>query len=111
MIRLLGTLLSALALSSCDRGGVELFVENQSAVELEAVQASGPGFSAYVGDLAPGKRKELRVYPRGEADVALRFTANGRTITSPAMGYFERGYSVSAIVTRDLNVTVDSGQH
>ena len=107
MIRFLATALFALAVAGCSDGSTPLLVTNQSSVELHAVQANGPGFAAYVGDLAPGESRKIKIYPRGEAGLGLNFTANNHQITSPVSGYFESGYKVSVVVSQDLSVTVD----
>ena len=108
MIRFIAVLLLAVALAGCSDGGTPLTITNQSLARIEALQASGPGFSAYVGNLEPGERKKIKIYPRGEASLGLTFTANGRQFSSPASGYLESGYNVSVIVAKDMSVVVDA---
>ena len=44
----------------------------------------------------------------GRSGLGLSFTANDRQIESPVSGYFESGYKVSAVISQDLSVVVDS---
>ena len=108
MMRFLAGLLCALALAGCSDGSTPLVIHNQSSVRLESVQANGPGFAAYVGDLYPGERRKIRIYPRGEAGLSLTFTASDREFKSPTSGYFESGYNVSVVVAQDMSVVVDA---
>ena len=107
MIKLLVAAVLAFMLSSCSDGSTPVSITNQSSEQLKAVQATGPGFAAYIGDLGPGERRNVKIYPRGEAGLGLTFIANNRQFTSPTSGYFESGYNVSVIVEKDMSVAVD----
>lgn len=108
MIKFFATLLSTLALAGCSNGGTNLTIENRSSVRVESIQAQGPGFAAFVGDLDPGKRTSIQIYPRGEAGIGLMFSANNREFKIPVSGYFEPGYDVSVVISEGMSVTVDS---
>ena len=108
MIRFLAAPLCMLALAGCSDGSTSVVIENKSSAKLQSVQASGPGFAAYVGELRPGERNEIKIYPRGEAGLALAFKANGHVLTSPVTGYFESGDKVSVIVAQDMSVDIDA---
>ena len=109
MARFFVVALIILSLSGCSDGSTALHVENQSSETLDGVQAKGSGFAAYVGTLQPGERRALKIYPRGESGLGLEFSAEGRVHRSPTSGYFEGGggYTVKAVVTRDLSVQIE----
>jgi len=107
MAKFLAILLSTFVLVGCC-GGTSVTVENQSSVKVNDIQARGPGFAAHVGDLEPGERTEVKVYPSGEAGIGLTFSANSKEFKTPVSGYFESGYDVSVVISKDLSVNVDS---
>ena len=108
MTRFLATALLTLVATGCSDGSTPVLIKNQSSVVLHSVQTSGPGFAAYVGDMAPGESRKIKIYPRSEAGLGITFSANSRQITSPVSGYFESGYKVTVVVSQDLSVSVDS---
>ncbi|MGG6463584.1 hypothetical protein [Solilutibacter silvestris] len=110
MTKFLALLLATILLAGCRNGSTSLEIQNQSPIKLESVQAYGPGFEAYVGNLEPGERTKIKIYPHGEAGVGLSFTAKGQNIKSPVSGYFEGGggYKVLAVVTKDFSVDIDA---
>ena len=66
-------------LSGCDSREVKLTVVNQSAASLTNVIAAGPGFSAWLGSVAPASRTTVAVpRPRTDAGFTLTFEANGK---------------------------------
>ncbi len=102
-------LLIALALSACGSGTSVTF-KNQSKYRLEAVQLSGSGFKASLGEVPPRQSLTVKVYPSGESGLSVSFVANGQTYNYEPQDYFEGGgmYKVSATVERDLTVSVRS---
>ena len=86
-------------------------VINQSTQELSDVELSGQGFRTSLGRLAPAERRSLRVFPRGESGVRLRFRAGQRSIDTGERGYIEPrgGYELELTVTPALTVT-ESGR-
>lgn len=107
--RLLCCIVSAMLTTGCSPGA-QLVVVNQSNVPLADVVASGSGFSAPLGTIPPREERRLRVHPRGESGLTLRFTADGKSVASGPDGYFEDygGYIVTATVTPALGVTLKS---
>ncbi|RYG98002.1 MAG: hypothetical protein EON58_08380 [Alphaproteobacteria bacterium] len=106
MTKLLATLVVVLTLTGCRGVGTPVVIINNSTVTLESVQARGPGFAAFVGDIGPGERKKIEIYPSGEAGLGLTFKAMNRDFKSPVSGYFEPSYEVSVTVSRDMSVDV-----
>jgi hypothetical protein len=93
----------------CSRS-VQLTVVNRSTSALNNVVVSGSGFSQSVGTIPAGEQRQISVQPSGESGVRLVFDANGKHVSAPTTGYFEANsaYKVTATVTPDLQVTVDS---
>lgn len=96
-------------LSACS-SGTPIKFRNQSEYRLEAVELSGTGFKASIGAVDPGRSVTVRVRPAGESGLAVSFMANGQRFSFKPYGYFEgrSGYKVSATVTRDLRVAIDT---
>jgi hypothetical protein len=71
---------------------------------------TGSGFEQSIGTIPTGATAEVRVSPSGASGLGLSFRSRGRERVLPAKGYFEGGgnYAVSAVVTPDLNVTVNA---
>ena len=107
MMKLLTTLSLAVALTGCRSDGTPVVIINNSNVPLESVQARGPGFAAFVGDIGPSERKKITIYPSGEAGLGLTFKAMNREFKSPVSGYFEASYDVTVTVSQDMNVDVN----
>ena len=70
------------------------------------MQATGPGFAAFVHEIGPGERKKIKIYPSGEAGLGLTFTAKNKQYNSPVSGYFEASYDVTVTVSQDMSVDV-----
>jgi hypothetical protein len=106
---ILFALVVATALVACS-SGAQLIIVNNSDVPLVDVVASGSGFSTQLGSVPPHGPRQATVYPRGESDLRLTFTANGKPITFGPDGYFEAsgGYRVTANVSSDFQVSVKS---
>ena len=102
-------LLLTLALSACGHGASVKF-KNKSDHKLEAVELSGSGFKASLGEIKPGQSRTLKVYPSGESSLSVRFVAEGQSHSLERQGYFEGGgmYKVSVVVAHDLTVLVDT---
>lgn len=102
-------LLFALVLSACGSGTSVAF-KNQSESRLEGVELSGNGFKASLGVVSPGQSLAVKVYPSGESGLSVSFVANGRSYSYEPQDYFEGGgmYKISAIVDRDLSISVQS---
>ena len=100
-------LLACLTLMACSRS-TRLSVINKSSSELSHVVASGAGFSQRIGSFAPGAEVRVTIEPSGESALRLAFDADGKHFATPALGYFEIGYNVSATVDPDFNVIVDA---
>jgi hypothetical protein len=106
MTKLLAILVVALTLTGCRDSSTPVVIINNSTETIESVQARGPGFAAFVGDIGPGKRKKIQIYPNGEAGLGLTFKAMNREFESPVSGYFEASYDVSVTVSQDMSVDV-----
>lgn len=97
-----------LILCAC-RSGTAVRFENQSGYPLEAVELSGRGFKASLGTVAPGRSLAAQIYPSGETDLAVSFTAKGRRYSYEPQGYFEAGnWRVSARVDGNLALSVQA---
>lgn len=109
MKRLATSLLLITTLSACGPG-VSIKFKNQSDHKLEVVELSGSGFKASLLNIAPGKSRKLKVYPSGDSALSVSFAADGQSYSFGPQGYFEGGgmYKVTATVSRDLSVVVDS---
>ena len=84
--------------------------KNQSDHKLETVRLSGSGFEASLGEIDPGKSRTIKVHPSGDSALSVSFVADGQSYRFEPQGYFEAGgmYKVTATVSRDLSVVVDS---
>ena len=107
MMKFLATLVVALTLSGCRDDSTPVVIINNSTATLESVQARGPGFAAFVGDIGPGDRRKIKIYPSGEAGLGLTFKALNAEYSSPVSGYFEASYDVTVTVSQDMSVDVN----
>ncbi len=94
-------------LAACSRD-TQLTVFNESSSTLTNVVASGSVFSQSLSPLAPGAQQQVAITPGGESGLKLAFDADGQHFAPPEQGYFENGYSVSAIIAPDYTATVDA---
>ena len=88
----------------------QLVVINQSNLQLRDVVASGFGFSAQVGTIAPHQERRVVIHCPGESGLRLTFKAGGKDVSFGPDGYFEGsgGYLITAAISKDLGVTVKS---
>lgn len=109
MKRLAAGCFLVLALGACSPG-VSVTFENQSGVQLEAVELSGSGFKSSLGLVEPGQLLTTKIRPAGESGLSVSFVAGGQHYRQGPQGYFEGGgsYRVSATVDRKLAVSVRS---
>jgi hypothetical protein len=96
-------------LAGCSRG-TPITVINQSDMPLENVVLSGSGFVKDMGTVRPNAELRVRVRPRGESGLRIRFNAGGRAVSFGPDGYFEGsgGYVVIATVSPTLAVSIKS---
>ena len=85
-------------------------ITNHSSVTLSNVVVSGSGFSERVAKITARGGKRLTVHPKGDTGLRVAFDAGGHHVDSGQQGYFEATgrYRVSAIVSRDLCVSVSA---
>jgi hypothetical protein len=97
-------------LVACRPSQVPITVQNGSGQSLHRVVLAGSGFTDTLAEVAAGQSVTVRVRPRGESGLALRFLAGGRQIDFPAKGYFEGtgGYVVKATIDSSFSVDVSS---
>ena len=109
MKQLVASLFLTTALSACG-SAVSVKFDNQSDHKLESVRLSGSGFEASLREIAPGKSQTVKVYPSGDSALSVSFSADGQSYRFEPQGYFEASgmYKVTATVSRDLSVVVDS---
>ena len=82
--------------------GVLVTVRNSDARALRSLEVHVTGRSYNLGDLEPGASRSVRVNPRGESHVELRFRDHlGKTPAPVVDCYLEAGYSGTIAVDVD----------
>ena len=109
LARILGAGAALLVLGGC-LSGVDVTIENRTALALGDVTVSGRGFSERVGTIPAGAMQALRVHPRGESGVRVSFSAEGRQYALED-GYIEDDffYRARVVVDAGFSIRIDTG--
>src|SRR5688572_13679738 len=76
--------------------GVKAVVTNTGTTAMRNVRVEVTGRAYAIGDLQPGESRSVRVRPKGESHIVLRYVdPNGATQAVTVDCYFESGYSGS----------------
>lgn len=76
--------------------GVKAVVTNTGTTAMRNVRVEVTGGAYPIGDLQPGEKRSVRVRPKGESHIVLRYAdPDGATHAVDVDCYFESGYSGS----------------
>ena len=105
-------LLAAALILGCS-GSARVNVHNRSASTITNVEVIARGTTVGIGDLAPGEDRTVRVCPKGESSLSLRFVSNGKQRVAVADTYLECNsfYAVGVELNPDFTVRTRQPKH